>query len=240
MKPVTMFAQEQLDILAENLTAVKQRVIAACDRVERDPQDVKMIAVTKYGDSELCKSLAHLGMKSFGENRVAHLQQLRPDCQNLDIDFHFIGRLQRNKIKKLGVIRALHSLDSLKLASALQKRYDQDKLPVFIQVNISNETQKGGLKLNDVGDFLSQLNQYPKLVPIGLMGMASLGDLRAARTGFQALKKLQEQQFSAGFKTLTELSMGMSQDFEIAIEEGATVLRLGRILYKNMKFFQSR
>lgn len=222
--------------LRENIEGIERRIQSACERSGRSRDDVTLVAVTKYGGPRLCQSLAQLGALDLGENRVPHLNQVAAGVDDeLGARWHMIGHLQRNKVKKIEPrLALLHSLDSEDLAKELEKRLTRP-LEVLIQVNVAGESQKSGIDPEALGSFLDSLDSYEKIVPKGLMTMAMLGDPSKARVTFRDLAALLETQKSRGRSELTELSMGMSQDFEEAIEEGATLIRVGRVLYERLE-----
>jgi PLP dependent protein len=222
--------------LAQNLMAVRNRIHAACQRVNRAVDSVCMVAVTKYSGPRLCQSLVAHGQLDLGENRIPHLntvaQALEP---NEAVRWHMIGHLQRNKVRGIQPSMALlHSLDSSKLAAELQKRLEHP-LPVLIQVNISGESQKSGILADELSGFLDHLDRYDKLRPRGLMTMAMMGSGEAGRPIFRDLAALRDKEQSRGRDEFCELSMGMSNDFEVAIEEGASIVRIGRVLYERLQ-----
>ncbi|MDF1666520.1 MAG: YggS family pyridoxal phosphate-dependent enzyme [Planctomycetota bacterium] len=222
--------------LGENLMRIQERIRSACERSERAPESVTLVAVTKYGGPRLCQSLAQHGALDLGENRVPHLNQMAAGVDPaLAPRWHMIGHLQRNKVKKIEPkLALLHSLDSEELAKELNKRLDRS-LDVLIQVNVAGEEQKSGVAPEELGRFLDLLDKYEKISPVGLMTMAMFGDKEKARGTFRDLASLLAAQRSRGREKLSELSMGMSQDFEEAVEEGATLIRVGRVLYERLE-----
>jgi len=165
------------------------------------------------------------GIKDFGENRDDAFLEKYNALKGEAITWHFIGTLQTKKVKKIiNNIDVLHTLDRIKLADEIEKRREEP-LDCFIQVNISEEPQKHGLALEAVEAFYHQIKQYDNIHVIGLMGMASdTNDQKVIKKQFERLRHLKEQ------LGLNYLSMGMSQDYEVALQEGATHIRLGRIL----------
>lgn len=222
--------------LRENLSRIRERIHAACERSGRSAESVTLVAVTKYGGPRLCQSLAQLGALDLGENRVPHLNAMAAGVDStLGPRWHMIGHLQRNKVKKIAPrLSLLHSLDSEDLAKELNKRLEQP-LDVLVQVNIAREEQKSGVAPEDLGAFLDCLDKFERIRPRGLMTMAMFGDKEKARGTFRDLAALLQTERSRGREKLTELSMGMSQDFEEAVEEGATLIRVGRVLYERLE-----
>jgi len=203
-------------------------------KVQEEAEDRTIVAATKYVDEEGVKELVDLGINNIGENRVEAFLEKYELLHDLDIVWHFIGHLQSKKVKKvINQIDYLHSLERINLAEEIQK-YRKLPLKCFLEVNISNETQKFGLKPEEVSGFCENLQKYDKILIVGLMGMAELTDDESViETQFNKLKNLRDTlNESLGLK-LEYLSMGMSNDYKIAIRCGATHLRLGSILFRN-------
>lgn len=192
-----------------------------------------LIAATKYVSSEQMKAMYSIGLTHFGENRVQDFLLKKQDLQHLPITWHFIGHLQTNKVKMMiNEIDYLHSLDRLPLAKQIQK-YREQPLPCFIEVHISSEPTKFGLDEKDVLPFIQELHEYATIKIVGLMGMAEeTQDETKIRSQFQTLIHLQKQvqALNLPYAPCLYLSMGMSNDYQIAYEMGSTHLRLGRIL----------
>ncbi|NUO15747.1 MAG: YggS family pyridoxal phosphate-dependent enzyme [Planctomycetaceae bacterium] len=234
----------QREILAANLRRVRERIAAACARVKRDPREVTLIAVTKSVGPEVMQALIELGVTDIGENKLQGAQEKFPQVPGLrdraKVKRHFIGHLQTNKVKGvLELFDVIHSVDSLKLAEEIDKRARQLERPAvaaFIEVNVSGEESKQGLPAGEFRDFFMQALRLPRLEWQGLMTMAPLaqGD-EVARFCFRGLRQLSSP--FAGEEALLRLaylSMGMSNDFELAIEEGATHVRIGTALFEGM------
>lgn len=196
------------------------------------PKNVKVVAATKYIDSVEMKQLYLHGIKDFGENRVDSFLKKYDDLKNYhDISWHFIGHLQRNKAKKIiNMINYLHSLDSLELAELINKERTTP-LDTFIEVSINLEESKNGVPYYEVEEFIKEVLKFPKIHLVGLMMMAVKGSLDT-KAQFHKLKVLKEELEKKFNITLPYLSMGMSDDYQSAIFEGATHIRLGRILYE--------
>lgn len=194
-------------------------------------QGKTLVAATKYVDSDDIRKLFALGIRDIGENRVDALLQKQNELQDLPIRWHFIGHLQTNKVAKIiNSIDVLHSLDRLSLAEEIQRRRDLP-LDCFVEVNISKETNKTGLDIQEVSSFLDSIRQMDKIHVIGFMGMAeNTSDETIIKRQFQTLAELRTSM--AKYGDFPNLSMGMSNDYQIAIEEGATHLRLGSILFR--------
>lgn len=223
-------------MLVENLNNINQTIQLACQKAQRSVDDVTMIAVTKSVESGTAKELAELGIENMAENRVDKLLEKKMALKNFSsIKWHLIGNLQRRKVKLvINEIDYFHALDSLKLAGEIQKRAEKE-ISCFIEVNITGEETKHGFKPEEVIEFIHELAPLDKIKIVGLMTMApfdaSEHDLHEV---FSKLKKLQLaiNDLNLLRAPCTELSMGMSNDFPIAIEEGATFVRIGTAIFR--------
>lgn len=196
------------------------------------PSNVTLVAATKYIDSSDMRELYNNGITNFGENRVESFLNKYEELSDLDVSWHFIGHLQRNKAKKvIDKINYLHSLDSLALADFINKNR-LSPLNCFIEVSINLEESKNGVPYYKVKDFIKECLKYKNVRLIGLMMMGiAKSDNESLHHQFSKLKQLQKEIKEELGIDLPYLSMGMSDDYLIAIEEGATHIRLGRILY---------
>lgn len=196
------------------------------------PSNVVIVAATKYFTPTEMRELYNTGINNFGENRVEAFVEKFEALQDLDITWHFIGTLQTKKVKKVvNNIDVLHSLNTLKLAEELNKRREEI-LPCFIQVNISDEDSKHGFNIDEVIPFIKEVMVLPKLKIIGLMGMAELTkDEAIVHKEFKKLNILQKDIKETLNMDIDNLSIGMSNDYQIALQHNATHLRLGSILY---------
>lgn len=200
----------------------KDNIIKLINEVKPIP----IVAATKYINYSLARDLYSYGITNFGENRVDSFLEKFNNLTDLNITWHFIGHLQKNKVKKIiNKIDYLHSLDSLDLAKIINEER-VDVLPTFIELKLTNNDNKYGIKKEELDDFIKELNKYPKIKIIGFMAMTDL-DMTTGekRNVFREARKLKEKY------NLEKLSMGMTDDYKIAIEEGATNVRLGRILF---------
>lgn len=192
-----------------------------------------VVAVTKGRNIEAVKAVIRSGMTHIGESRWQEAKDKIPHLPP-HITKHFIGRLQTNKVRDVvAAFDVIHSVDSLRLAQKINDEAGKigKTMPVLIQVNTSNEPQKGGFKPDEVGDFLGKVTKLPHLAIQGLMTIGALSDdPEVARRCFKTLRRLRDD-LQKDFPTLKELSMGMSNDYQIAIEEGATMVRLGKVLF---------
>lgn len=215
-----------------NLEIVQQKVEQACRRIGRNPKDINIIATTKYVDIFRTKEVLDAGIVHIGESRVEDGLRKREHLENRGT-WHFIGTLQSRKVKEIiNVYDYFHSLDRLSLAKEIEKRAIKP-VPCFVQVNVSGEQTKHGISSDEVISFIKELSQFSLVRVIGLMTMAPhVDDPEETRIFFRKLKQLQEnvQALNLHYAPCSELSMGMSNDFEIAIEEGATYIRLGTSL----------
>lgn len=216
----------------ENLKQIKSAILKACEKVDRNPEDITVIAVTKYVSAKRAQEALETGIDHLGENRddglLAKWEVLKDKPT-----WHFIGTLQTRKVKNIiDKIDFIHSLDRISLAKEIDKRAAK-KINCFVQVNVSGEESKQGINPEDVAEFISSLAEYKNLNIIGLMTMAPFtSDEDLLRSCFRKLKDLQAEvrDLNYDFAPCTELSMGMSNDFAIAIEEGSTMVRIGTAL----------
>ena len=220
--------------IAARLESLRRQVADAADVVGRDPQDVTIIAVTKTVGIDDIRDALSVGLREFGENRVQEFlgkYGLFPDA-----DWHFIGSLQTNKVKDVvGRAALIHSVDSLHLLAEIHKRADEVDVvqPVLLQVNVSGEASKHGFESGDVREALIEASGMAAVEVRGLMTMAPLGRPEDARWVFRELRELRDslREMPLNSVELDELSMGMSNDFRVAVEEGSTMVRVGRALF---------
>jgi len=216
----------------DNFSAIKDRIRQACERSGRNEEDIKVIAVTKYVSSERTQEAINAGIEHIGENRIEGVREKQSTINGQAI-WHFIGSLQTRKVKDvITQIDYIHSLDRLSLAQEIQKRASET-VRCFVQVNVSGEESKHGLSPEAVLLFVKELEQFDKIRVVGLMTMAPFTeDEQILRSCFKKLKDLQVEvsKLKLSNAPCEELSMGMSNDFEIAIEEGSTFIRVGTAL----------
>ena len=223
-------------MIAENLHRIEQEIQESCALVSRNLQDITMVAVTKSVDSIAAKELVELGVTDLAENRVDKLLEKKQSfSHDQQIKWHLIGNLQRRKVKLIiNEIDYFHALDSLRLAQEIQKRAEHP-IHCFIEVNVSGEESKHGLKPEELHSFVEELEKLDKVYVVGLMTMAPYdASQQEVRTIFSTLKRLQVsvKEKNLQYAPCIELSMGMSQDFKTAIEEGATFVRIGTALFR--------
>ena len=198
-----------------------------------EDKSVTVVAATKYFNSSEMRELYNTGISHFGENRIESFLDKIEDLSDLDITWHHIGTLQTKKVKKvINLVSYLHSLDNLNLAKEVNKRRIE-KIKCFIQVNISSEESKHGLNINEVIPFIKSLKGLEKIEVIGLMGMAELtSNTEIINKEFQKLNDLQIKIKNELKMDLKDLSIGMSNDYLVALKHNATFLRLGSVLFK--------
>lgn len=219
-------------MLDDNLQRIRKEIFDAASRAGRDPQAVRLIAVTKTVGVEEVRQAAVMGLEEFGENR---LQEARDKVDAFPgLRWHFIGHLQTNKVKDvMAGFSLIHSLDRFSLAEALQhwgEKLDRTTA-VLVQVNVSGEESKYGLNPSELTDFLTALRGMPRIAVEGLMTMAPwVDDPEEVRPVFRRLRELQQAHRRPGMM-LPHLSMGMTGDFAVAVEEGATMVRIGTALF---------
>lgn len=217
--------------------AIRARMAAACARVGRDPSEVTLLPVSKTFDDAAIREAIALGFHRFGENRTQEIAQKAPLLADCNIQWVVIGQLQTNKAKDVArLAHELQSLDRLELAEALDRRLQGEgrSIDVLVQVKTSPEESKSGLESSELISFLRELTRFDTLRVQGLMTMAELTqDSLAVRACFAKLRQLrdQAQQEAIAGISLQRLSMGMSGDFELAIEEGSTEIRVGSAIF---------
>ncbi|SDM03513.1 YggS family pyridoxal phosphate-dependent enzyme [Bacillus sp. OK048] len=218
--------------VADNLIQIRQQISHACQKVGRSLDEVKLIAVTKYVSTERAKEALDAGILNLGENRDEGLLA-KWDVLGDKPLWHFIGTLQTRKVKNIiDKVEYIHSLDRISLAEEIDKRAGS-KIKCLVQVNVSQEVSKHGLSPEEVLEFIESLRPYKNILIEGLMTMAPFtDDEEQLRICFRKLRMLRDQikKCNLDFAPCNELSMGMSNDFEIAIEEGATMIRIGTAL----------
>ena len=220
--------------LVENADLVRQQVETARNKVNRQDQ-VNVIAVTKYVDVATTEALVKTGIQHIGENRVDKFLEKYQALKVYDLTWHLIGSLQRRKVKDvINLVDYFHALDSVKLAQEIQKRAEHP-IKCFLQVNISGEESKHGFAPDELDDVLAEIAQLDKIEIVGLMTMAPFeASQEELQDIFSKTHQLQKQLEKKQLKNMpfSELSMGMSRDFEVAIANGATYVRIGTSFFK--------
>lgn len=229
--------EQQLTEIKTNLATVKQRIVDTCERIGRDPSSVRLLPVTKTVPAERLRIAYAAGCHEMGENKIQEAREKSEALRDLSIKWSIIGHLQTNKAKYLArFANEFQALDSLKVAEELDKRLQNEgrAIDVYVQVNSSGEASKFGLAPEDVRAFVMQLPNYSSLRVKGLMTLAIFStDHDRVRQCFIKMREIQamlRQEAPPGL-SFGELSMGMSGDYELAIEEGATVVRVGQAIF---------
>lgn len=221
----------RMNSIQANLIALQERIATVCHRIGRDPQSIRLVAVSKGVPVERVREAYHCGLRDFGEN---YWQEAREKLALLpnDIQWHFIGHLQTNKVKYVvGRFHLLHVVDRVSLMQEIQRVASNRGIvqPVLIEVRLSNEATRAGVSPEEMLDLAEAVLQQPNLLLQGLMGIAPLTDEESRiRQAFRTLRRLFEQLPEPNRRWL---SMGMSHDFEIALEEGSNMLRIGTALF---------
>jgi len=220
--------------LAANVEAIQQRIAAACERARREPASVTLIAVTKTQPPDVVGAAARLGLSLFGENKVQEAKAKIPLCP-ARLRWHMVGHLQTNKCRDaVELFEMVQSVDSLHLAEELNKRADQaaKTLPILLEVNAVGEASKFGCRPDQLLADLERINALPRLAIHGLMTVPPwTPDPEKVRPVFRQMRELKQRCEQLLGAPLPHLSMGMSGDFEVAVEEGATMVRIGTALF---------
>jgi PLP dependent protein len=219
---------------ADNLNLIHQRISAACERAGRTPDSVTLLAVSKTHPPETIQAAAGFGLLVFGENKVQEAKAKIPLCPG-KLRWHFIGHLQSNKVRDaVELFEMIQGVDSLALAREISKRCElaAKTMPVLLEVNLAGEASKFGYSPGRLLAELNELNSLPRIEVHGLMTVPPWSaDAKTLRSHFRRLRDLKIQCEQILGAPLPELSMGMSGDFEVAIEEGATIVRIGTALF---------
>ncbi len=231
------FGENPTESFRLNLADVQRRIAAACARAGRCPTTVRLLPITKTVPAPILRMAHAAGIASMGENKIQEALGKEEALRDLPIAWSIVGHLQTNKVKYLARFAAeFHALDSLKLAESLNRRLELEErtLDVFVQVNTSGEASKFGLHPDETAAFIERMPAYPRLKVRGLMTLAVFSaDMERVRPCFRILNRLLETLRTTlpAARGMDQLSMGMSGDFEAAIEEGATVVRVGQAIF---------
>ena len=223
--------------IKENVAHVRERIAAACRRSGRRPEDVKLVAISKTFPPESIRAAYEAGLREFGENRVQEAHAKRPGLWDLSITWHLVGHLQTNKAKAAReLFHWVHTVDSFRLAQKLDQVAVSGggRLPVLLEVNLAREESKAGVGEPEIIPLAERVSQCPTLEVRGLMVIPPfLDDPEQVRPYFRRLRELAQEIDSKNIANLSmqELSMGMSHDFDVAIEEGATIIRVGTAIF---------
>lgn len=217
-----------MDSIEENIARVNGRMVQASRRAGRHADEVTLVAVSKTASAKAIELAFAAGLRHFGESRI---QEAQPKIERLArlrpaVTWHLVGHLQSNKARLAAdIFDIIHSVDSVKLAERLSKTI-KGTLPILLQINVAGETTKSGFVIAEVSGVLEEVRRLPRLQVVGLMTIApQVADPEQARPAFRRLRQLRDE---LGLK---HLSMGMTDDFEVAIEEGATIVRIGRAIF---------
>jgi pyridoxal phosphate enzyme (YggS family) len=222
--------------IADNLTHILAKIAAAARRAGRDPASVRLVAVSKTIPAEAVEDAARAGQRLFGENYVQEFTAKAREVRE-PVEWHFIGHLQSNKVKYLaGLVTCIHSVDRLSLAEEIDRQWAKlDAVcDILVQVNIADEETKSGTSASELTDLVAAMATLPHVRVRGLMTMPPFfDDPEEARPYFRELRRLADAVAAENIPgiSMTELSMGMSGDFEAAVEEGATLVRIGTALF---------
>jgi PLP dependent protein len=221
--------------IADNLAHLHEQITEACRRANRSSNDVALMAVSKVHPVEMVLEAYAAGQRLFGENRVQEFQEKSPHVKGLSgAEFHLIGPLQANKTAKAAeLFDAIDAVDSLKIAQRLNTAAAAlgKKLPVLVEVKLSHEESKHGLAPEELPSLLAAMDELESIEAVGLMTVPPWSeDAEVARPYFRELRRLRDES-AVRFPRVTQLSMGMSNDFTVAIEEGSTCVRVGTALF---------
>jgi pyridoxal phosphate enzyme (YggS family) len=225
--------------ICQNIENLKTRIEKACESAGRNPDEITLVAVSKLKPVEAIKSAFNCGQIHFGENRARELQDKMEEYDEDKIQWHMVGNLQTNKIKYMVErVNWIHSIEKTKYLREIEKRASRiDRvINTLIQINISDEDQKSGCEPSDLKEILKYAQGLDHVKVHGLMGMATFVDpeeVEKVRPEFKLLKEIRDEhrEWESENVKLNELSMGMTNDMEIAIEEGATMVRVGRAIF---------
>lgn len=225
-------------MIVQNIALIRRRIAEACKRVGRDPQSVTLVAVSKTFGAELIRQALDSGLEDFGENYVQEFREKIDAFRDRRIRWHFIGHLQSNKVRYIvDSVHLIHSLDSLKLATEIQKRSGQP-IDALIEVHTTSEATKTGVRPEDVADLVKKISTFDRIRIRGLMTMGPFSDdPNDSRPSFRTLADVKRSVEAEGIEgvSMDQLSMGMTHDFEVAIEEGATLVRIGTAIFGERK-----
>lgn len=228
-------------MVTENLEKVEEKIRQACERSGRKREDVTLIAVSKTKPVEMMEEAMQAGIRVFGENKVQEILK-KEVLLPADIDWHLIGHLQRNKVRQIaGKVARIHSVDSLRLAEQIQKEYEkiEQTAQILVEVNVARETSKFGLMPEETEEIIREIAVMPNIHVCGLMTIAPyVEDPEENRIHFRNLRKLLVDINAKNIDNISmrELSMGMTGDYETAIEEGATFVRVGTGIFGSREY----
>lgn len=222
----------------QNIESLKKRIKLAADRVKRDPKEIQILAVVKTVELPKIFEAIDAGIILIGENKVQEAltrdKEIRNKSKNIKI--HMIGHLQTNKVKQaIDIFEVIESVDSYHLAEAISAKTSNQK-EIFVEVNTSSEASKYGVALHELHELVDQISQLKNIKITGLMTVGPLsGDEKEIRECFRKLREARDELCLKGFMDIKHLSMGMSHDFEVAIEEGSDIIRVGTVIFGGRK-----
>jgi len=225
-------------MIAENVQNIRQRISSACKKVGRNADEITLVAVTKTFSSETIRQALEAGVADIGESYVQEMVQKHEKLKGEGIKWHFIGHLQTNKVKYIAEwVHLIHAVDSIKLGNEISKwaaKYKR-RMDVLIEVKTSGQSTHFGVPIENANMFVKELSKLPNINVCGLMTIGPfLPDPEESRGSFRMLRQLRDSIENEGYK-LPILSMGMTNDFEVAIEEGATMVRIGTAIFGSRK-----
>jgi pyridoxal phosphate enzyme (YggS family) len=222
-------------VICHKIQEIEQRLARACERARRKREEVLLLGASKYANAEKIKEAYQCGVRAFGESRAQDFLKKFEELKDLPIDWHFIGNLQTNKVKYIiDKVSIIHSLDRQSLAEEIQKRAERlgKVQDVLIEVNVGKEETKGGVYEEDLEKLFEYCLSLKNLRVLGLMAIPPYKENpEEVRPYFVKLRKLKERLEGLYKLKLPHLSMGMSEDFEVAVEEGATIVRIGSAIF---------
>lgn len=228
-------------MVAENIKNIRERINRACFRCGRKPEEVTLVAVTKTFGSDMMKEAVEAGQLDFGENYVQELNEKRDELRNLNVRWHFIGHLQTNKVKYIAeYVHLVQTVDNVRVAEEIQKRAQMHGriIDILVEVHTTTEETKSGVLPEKTLDLVKQIFPFKNVRMQGLMTMGPFSDdPNDSRPSFQQLVHIQKRIEQEGIPGVSakQLSMGMTHDFEVGIEEGATIVRLGTAIFGKRK-----
>ena len=228
-------------MVTENLQLVEEKIQKACQRARRSREEVTLIAVSKTKPAEMIREAIQCGINTFGENKVQELLE-KQTILTEDLNWHLIGHLQRNKVRQVvGKVKRIHSVDSLRLARQIQTEYEKKNMTadILIEVNVAGEESKFGFMPEETEDAIKEIADFPNICVRGLMTIAPfVENAEENRVHFRNLRKLLVDINGKNNDniSMSELSMGMTGDYEVAIEEGATYVRVGTGIFGDRQY----
>ncbi len=228
--------------IRENIDDITKKIENTCKKIGRNPKDITVIAVSKTVDSERAKEAVEAGINNLGENRVQELIKKYDELSDLDVKCHMIGHLQKNKVKYIiDKTVLIHSVESLSLAEEINKRAEKNNLiaNVLIELNIGEEESKFGINEENVYDFITSMEQFENIKVLGLMTVAPFCENpEDVRWVFKKMKNIYDKISTMNLRNteMNYLSMGMTNDYEIAIGEGSNIIRIGTAIFGARKY----